>query len=86
MTHRPPTCAKRWKRKRIDQNRSDQNQKTWKSRVRVRVVLVPTQPEPDAGEDDGHPKNTTHRLEGRRAAEEGQMGTRTHIITEIEGR
>jgi hypothetical protein len=60
-----------------EKNRSDHNQNTWKSRVRV----VPAQPEPGVGEDD--PKNTTHRLEGRRAAEEGQTGTRTHIITEV---
>jgi hypothetical protein len=39
---------------------------------------------PGVGEDD--PKNTTHWLEGRRAAEKGQTGTRTHIITEIKRR
>jgi hypothetical protein len=62
-----------------EKNRSDQNQNTWKSRVRVRVV--PAQPELGAREDD--PKNRTHRLDGRRVAKKGQMGTRTHIITEI---
>jgi len=42
--------------------------------VRVRVTDVPAQPKPGAREDEGHLEKTTHRLEGRRAAEEGQMG------------
>jgi hypothetical protein len=41
------------------------------------------QPEPDAKEDESHPEKTTHWLEGWRAAEEGQTGTRTHIIIKI---
>ena len=52
-------------------------------RVWVRVGDVPTQPELGAGEDEGLPEKMTHRLEGRRAAKEGQMGTRTHIVIEI---
>jgi hypothetical protein len=45
-----------------EKNRSDRNQNTWKSRVRVRVI--PAQPEPGAREDEGHPEKTTHSLEG----------------------
>ena len=75
---------KRWRRrKRTYQNRSIIIHQWKKRRVRVRVRVVPAQPKPGAGEDEGHPEKTTHRLEGRRAAEQGQTGTRTHIITEI---
>ena len=57
-------------------------------KVRVRVSqlglrFIPVQPEPDAGEDEAHPKES-HRhtdQQGWQAAEEGRTGIRTHIVT-----
>jgi hypothetical protein len=76
MTHRPLICAKRWKRKRTDQIRIRIH-----GRVGLGLGLYLRNRSPGVGEDD--PKNRTHRLDGRRVAKKGQMGTRTHIITEI---
>ena len=61
----------------------------WKKRrvrVRVRVRDVPAQPELGAGEDEGRPEKTTHRLEGRRAARRGKQDMNSHSHRDLEGR
>ena len=63
-----------------EKNRSKYINHQWKKR-RVRVRVVPAQPKPGAGEDEGHLEKTTHGLEGWRAVEEGQTGSRGHELT-----